>query len=408
MLELILFAYISPVLALNDAQQLVVESWRLVNQSYVDSYRFKEIHWKDLRQKVLEKTIENSEQAYKAIEAMLLPLGDPYTKFLRPSDYSMLKSSTEGNVNGVGIQLGARSSDGHIVVIAPLEGSPAAEAGLISGTEILEVDGESVDKLGLEATAARLRGQSGSHVVIKAILPMNNRNLSQAKSDHQNVTEFVLDRRQIDLHPVRSSILTTNEQKIGYIQITQFSEGVSEQVIKALNEINKQNVEMLIVDLRNNSGGLVNAGLEIANQLLDNGAIVETVNRDGISETIQSSKNQLFTGPMITIVNRGTASAGEILAGALQDNNRSQLIGGQTFGKGLIQSLISLGDGSGLTITVARYMTPQGRDIQKLGITPDYLLALPEPLNPGEDKDLWLSNSKILLKLSKTSTNKIN
>ena len=143
-------------MALNDGQQLVVESWRLVNQSYVDPDRFEAIRWKQLRQKALERPISSSEDAYGAIDWMLAPIGDPYTRLLRPSDYTALKASTEGSVSGVGLQLGIRRDDTAIVVIAPLEGSPAAEADIVSGSQLLRVDGLSTDSLGLEATAARL------------------------------------------------------------------------------------------------------------------------------------------------------------------------------------------------------------------------------------------------------------
>eukprot|EP00457_Paulinella_chromatophora_P001907 gb/GEZN01001909.1/.p1 GENE.gb/GEZN01001909.1/~~gb/GEZN01001909.1/.p1 ORF type:complete len:442 (-),score=-7.87 gb/GEZN01001909.1/:150-1475(-) len=390
--------------ALNDAQQLVVESWRLVNQSYIDPTRFNEVHWKQLRQKALEKKIENSDQAYNAIEEMLMPLGDPYTRLLRPNDYIALKSNTQGSVSGVGIQLGMR--DDHMIVIAPIEGSPAAEAGLLSGTEIVEINGECVKNLGLQTAAARLRGYTGTQVILKVIPPFHNdlfdqtvnANSMEGGGNARPTKEFILERRQIDLQPVCSKLLKNNYQTLGYLRITQFSESVPEQVRTSLADLEKHGMKGLILDLRNNSGGLVSAGLEVANQFLSNGSIVETVNREGISEVIAALKEQLFSGTMITIVNRGTASAAEILAGALQDNNRSILVGGQTFGKGLIQSLISLGDNSGLAITVARYTTPAGRDIQTLGITPDYLLASPEPLIPGDEKtDYWLKTSGYLL-----------
>ena len=146
-----------PAHALNDAQQLVVESWRLVNQAYLDPGTFDRIRWKRLRQKALEGTIETSEQAYSAIETMLLPLDDPYTRLLRPDDYAVMKASNQGSLSGVGLQLGHRKDSSATVVIAPLEGSPADDAGVVSGTEVLAVNGESVDNLGLEATAARLR-----------------------------------------------------------------------------------------------------------------------------------------------------------------------------------------------------------------------------------------------------------
>ena len=159
---------------------------------------------------------------------------------------------------------------------------------------------------------------------------------------------------------------------------------------EALRDLTGKEIEGLILDLRNNSGGLVSAGVAVANALLDAAPIVETQDREGLSSPVQAGPGSLYAGPMLTIVNGGTASASEILAGALQDNGRSALLGSRTFGKGLIQSLIALGDGSGLAVTVARYLTPSGRDIQDLGIEPDQLLAGPEPLNPGSDDDAWL------------------
>ncbi len=365
-------------MALNDAQELVVDAWRLVNQSYVDPQRFEEIHWKRLRQRALEQPISSSIDAYAAIETMLLPLGDPYTRLLRPSDYGALQSNTQGTVNGVGLQLALRSPDQQVVVIAPLDGSPAAEAGIASGSVVLAVDGMPTTELGLEGTASRLRGPSGSEVLLQLLNP-------QGRSQ-----ELSLERRQVDLRPVRSKRLRIDNHTLGYLRITQFAEPVAEQVQEALRDLTGKEIEGLILDLRNNSGGLVSAGVAVANALLDAAPIVETQDREGLSSPVQAGPGSLYAGPMLTIVNGGTASASEILAGALQDNGRSALLGSRTFGKGLIQSLIALGDGSGLAVTVARYLTPSGRDIQDLGIEPDQLLAGPEPLNPGSDDDAWL------------------
>jgi carboxyl-terminal processing protease len=195
------------------------------------------------------------------------------------------------------------------------------------------------------------------------------------------------------LQPVRSKTIRHQGHLLGYLRITQFAEPVPEQVRLALQGSDFAHIEGLILDLRNNSGGLVNAGVAVANALLDRQPIVETESRDGIRTPLQASAGQLYGGPMLTLVNGGTASASEILAGALQDNGRSALLGGRTFGKGLIQTLIPLGDGSGLAVTVARYLTPSGRDIQNLGIEPDGPLAAPEPLNPGGDQDSWLEQA---------------
>jgi carboxyl-terminal processing protease len=372
-------------LALSDAQQLVVEAWRLVNQSYLDPNRFEQVHWRRLRQKALERPIRSSTDAYDAIEAMLSPLGDPYTRLLRPEEYGALRSSTQGTVSGVGLQLGLRNSDQQVVVIAPLDGSPAAEAQIRSGSPLLRVNGQPTDALGLDQTAAALRGPSGSSVLVE-IQDANGKN-----------RELELERRQVDLRPVRSKRLRVAGHTLGYLRITQFAEPVPQQVKEALQDLQGQGIEGLVLDLRNNSGGLVSAGLSVADALLDARPIVETEARDGLSSPQQAGPGQLFAGPMLTLVNGGTASASEILAGALQDNGRSELVGVRTYGKGLIQTLLSLSDSSGLAVTVARYLTPNGRDIQNQGIEPDQPLPGPEPLNPGGDGDTWLDQATRLL-----------
>ena len=378
------FINVQATYGLNDGQQIVLESWSLVNQGYLDPTKFEQIRWKRLRQKALEEPISTSEEAYFAIDKMLQPLGDPYTRLLRPNDYNAMKASNLGSeINGVGLQLGARNEDGEIVVIAPLEGSPAADAGVLSGTLLLKINGESPQNLGLEATAARLRGDIGSQVLVE-IQPPNEEPL-----------EITLERRSVDLRPVRTRRLRNESHTIGYLRITQFSEGVPKQVKEALQELSEKEVEGLVLDLRNNSGGLVSSGLAVADAFLSNKPIVETRNRAGINDAIPAGIETLYDGPMVTIINGGTASASEILAGALQDNGRSQLIGNRTFGKGLIQSLSTLSDGSGLAVTVASYLTPAGKDIQNLGIEPDRLLDMPEPLNPGSNEDRWLQDAEL-------------
>ena len=375
----------APAQALSDAQQLVVEAWRLVNQSYVDPSRFEAVHWKRLRQKTLEQPIDTSADAYAAIGAMLAPLGDPYTRLLRPEEYSSLKANTRGSVSGVGLQLALRSIDDRIVVIAPLDGSPAAEAGIASGTAVLAVNGSSTRQLGLEGTASLLRGTAGSRVLLLLETPGGQRR------------ELELERRTVDLRPVRHRLIQLGSRRLGYLRITQFAEPVPAQVQEALTSEAFAAIDGLILDLRNNSGGLVSAGLAVANQLLDNEPIVTTQDRNGLSSPAQAGPGLLYGGPLLTLVNGGTASASEILAGALQDDGRSLLLGSRTFGKGLIQTLIPLGDGSGLAVTVARYLTPSGRDIQHQGIEPNLNLQGPEPLNPGGEHDRWLEQAADLL-----------
>ena len=368
--------------ALSDTQQLVVDSWRLVNQGFWNPEQLDAVRWKRQRQKAMERSIESSDDAYAAIESMLAQLGDPYTRLLRPADYTALKNSTNGSLSGVGLQLGPDESSSGVVVISALEGSPAGEAEITSGTQLLSVDGRAVVDLGLEGTVAALRGDVGSQVV----LTLDN--------GSGETTELTLERRSVDLRPVRTRRLRSGSHTLGYLRITQFSDGVPEQVKEALAELQNKEIEGLVLDLRNNSGGLVSAGLAVADDFLSGDAIVETRNREGINDTIQASLQTVYDGPMVTLVNGGTASASEILAGALQDNERATLLGGQTFGKGLIQTLTNLSDGSGLAVTVAGYVTPSGRNIQGEGIAPDRGLSDPEPLNPGGDGDRWLSEAE--------------
>jgi len=239
-----------------------------------------------------------------------------------------------------------------------------------------------VTDLGLEGTAAALRGDVGTQVVLSI------------EAADGSADEVTLERRSVDLRPVRTRRLRSDDHTFGYLRITQFTDGVPEQVQQALEELQDKNIEGLVLDLRNNSGGLVSSGLAVADDFLAGGTIVETRNRDGIDDAINANPSTLYDGPMLTLVNGGTASASEILAGALQDNERSTLLGHQTFGKGLIQTLTNLSDGSGLAVTVAGYVTPNGHDIQGEGIAPDRQLSDPEPLAPGGDGDRWISEAE--------------
>ena len=380
------FLTIADVQALSDSKQIVLDAWSLVNEGYYDPDRFDEIQWKKIRQKTLQKQIDTSEQAYKAIEEMLMPLEDPYTRVLRPKDYALLKSSNLGSeINGVGLQLGKDDESGKVIVISTLAGSPAEDAGILAGNFIESVNGESSLNLGLANTASKLRGEKGTKVLVEI-----------SNSDGES-KEIDLERRSVDLRPVRTKRLRDETHTIGYLRITQFSESVPKKIEEALQELNEKEVEGIILDLRNNSGGLVSSGIAVADSFLNKKLVVETKNREGIKDSIISEEKTAFNGPMVTLVNNGTASASEILAGALQDNGRSALIGKQTYGKGLIQSLKSLTDESGIAITVASYLTPKGNNIQGRGIIPDKILEFSEAKDFGSSEDKWVKNAEIYL-----------
>ncbi len=380
------FVYIPSVNALSDSKQFVLDAWTLVNEGYYDPELLDEIQWKRIRQKTLQKQIETSDDAYSAIEDMLKPLEDPFTRILRPKDYELLKTSNFGSeINGVGLQLAEDEISKKIKVISTLAGSPAEEAGIISGDIIDKVDGISSYELGLANTASKLRGESGTKVLV------------QITSMSDEIKEIDLERRSVDLRPVRTKRLRDDSHTIGYLRITQFSESVPKKIEEALKELKDKEVEGIILDLRNNSGGLVSSGIAVADSFLSELPIVETKDRNGIKDAIISQKNTYFDGPMVTLVNKGTASASEILAGSLQDNERSTLIGEKTYGKGLIQSLKSLGEDSGMAITVASYLTPKGNNIQGQGIIPDKILDFPEAREYGNSEDKWVKNAEIYL-----------
>ena len=380
------FLYPQRVDALSDSKQFVLDAWTMVNEGFYDPEKFDEIQWKRIRQKTLQKQIETSEQAYSAIEEMLRPLDDPYTRILRPKDYNLLRSSNFGSeINGVGLQLGEDETNNQVKVISTLAGSPAEEAGIISGDLIDKVDGIPSEELGLANTASKLRGESGTKVLV------------EITSNSGEIKEIDLERRSVDLRPVRTKRLRDDSHTIGYLRITQFSESVPKKIEEALEELKEKEVEGIILDLRNNSGGLVSSGIAVADSFLSTKPVVETKDRNGIKDAIISQEETSFDGPMVTLVNKGTASASEILAGSLQDNGRSLLMGEQTYGKGLIQSLKSLGEESGIAITVASYLTPKGNNIQGRGITPDKLLDLPDATDYGTTEDKWVRNAEIFL-----------
>ncbi|NEQ68834.1 MAG: PDZ domain-containing protein, partial [Symploca sp. SIO2D2] len=261
------------------------------------------------------------------------------------------------------------SQTGELEVVAPIAGSPASEAGIKARDRILEIDGTLASTLTIDEAAARMRGPAGTKVTLKV----------QAGNEEPKYIELVRDR--IALNPVYFTLAQQPDGfPVGYIRLTQFSANATEGIAEAIDSLESQGADAYILDLRNNPGGLLQAGIEIARLWLDEGTIVYTVNRQGTLGSFEANSLALNEDPLVVLVNQGTASASEILAGALQDNGRAKIIGEQTFGKGLIQSLFDLADGSGLAVTVAKYETPNHTDIHKLGITPDVQVPL-EPIS---------------------------
>ncbi|MBD2509707.1 PDZ domain-containing protein [Nostoc muscorum FACHB-395] len=377
-----------PAVALTGEQKLVSEVWRIVNRSYLDE-TFNHQNWAAVRQKVLEKPLTDSNASYAAIGKMLKSLDDPFTRFLDPEQYRSLKVNTSGELTGVGLQIVLNPETGKLEVVAPIAGSPADKAGIRPRDRILKIEGVPTKNLTLDEAATKMRGPSGSLVTLLI------------ERDGEPETEIRLTRDRIALNPVVSELrVSTEGTSIGYLRLTQFNANASMELAHAISSLEKKGAAAYILDLRNNPGGLLQSGIEIARQWLDSGTIVYTVNRQGIQGSFEAFGPALTTDPLVILVNQGTASASEILAGALQDNGRAQLVGETTFGKGLIQSLFELSDGSGLAVTIAKYETPQHRDINKLGIKPDKVISQ-DPINReqiGTEADLQYQAAVEILK----------
>ncbi len=355
---------VPPAAAFTPEQQLVLQAWRTINQAYYDN-SFNHQNWWLRRDRTLKDPIPNEEAAYQAITKMIGTLDEPFTRLLRPEQYHSLQVNTAGELSGVGLQIGVKADSKAIEVIAPILGSPAAKAGILPHDLITQIDATPTSELTLDTAAVRMRGPSGTNISL------------MVQTADRAPREVILIREKIELNPVTTELHTENGRKIGYLRLSQFSAKAAQELANRTKQLQQQGATAYILDLRNNPGGLVQAGVEIARQWLNEGTIVYTVDRQGAIDSIDANGTALTTAPLVVLVNEGTASASEILAGALQDNDRATLVGAKTFGKGLIQSLFDLPNGSGLAVTVAKYETPNHHDIHKLGITPDRLVPTP-------------------------------
>ena len=347
----------------NSPKAVLDEAWQIVNREYVDG-SFNHTDWKATRKSLLEKNYTSQEKAYEALSQALDQLNDPYTSFLDPEQFKALTSQTSGEMSGVGMQLKQEELTKTIVVVDVVENSPAMKGGLLPGDQIQEIDGTSTSDLSVSAAAKLIRGDVGTKVVLR-VLRNGDREF-----------DVTLTRERIELKAVSYDLKQEGNQHIGYIRLQEFSAHAGEQMERAIEDLNNQNPDGYVLDLRGNPGGLLRISIDIARMWMDKGAIVSTVDRDGDRQEVLADRSALTDKPIVVLVDGDSASASEILAGALKDNGRATIIGDQTFGKALVQSVHSLSDGSGLAVTIAHYYTPKGTDISKKGVTPDVVLNL--------------------------------
>jgi len=298
-----------------------------------------------------------------AIRGMLSTL-DPHSAYMTADMYKEMQVETKGEFGGVGIQIGVKEN--RLAVIAPIEGTPAHRAGVKAGDFITKVNDETTKDLTLMDAVQKMRGPKGSKV-----------NLTIQREGVPEALQFTLVRDTIKIESVKSKVL----DNIGYVRLTQFQESTGRDLSKVLKQFKEQKLQSTILDLRNNPGGLLTSAVEVSEQFLPSGKlVVYTKGRESKKdEWVSKGKDQMDDSPMIILVNEGSASASEIVAGALQDYGRAVIVGTTSFGKGSVQTILPLGDGSGLRLTTAKYYTPKGRSIQSTGITPDIVVKTQPP-----------------------------
>ncbi len=365
----------------NSYKEVIDHVWQIVYRDFLDSNgKFQKSNWINLRKEVLSKTYSDSNEAYDAIRDMLSNLDDSYTRFLEPKEFNQMRIDTSGELTGVGIQIVKDKESDDLMIISPIEGTPAFDAGIKARDKILSIDNISTEGMNIEDAVKLIRGQRGTKVKLEI--------LRGSQSFFKT-----LSREKIEIKSVSSKVnQTKNGLSIGYVRIKQFNANASKETRDAIKDLETKKVAGYVLDLRSNPGGLLESSIDISRHFINKGVIVSTVSKDGLKETKKGNGQALTKKPLVVLVNEGSASASEIVSGAIKDNKRGKLVGKKTFGKGLVQSMRTLVDGSGLTVTVAKYLTPNGTDINKSGIIPDIEVRM--NINPILQREIGTRKDK--------------
>ncbi|MCX5750490.1 MAG: S41 family peptidase [Candidatus Saganbacteria bacterium] len=314
-----------------------------------------------VRNDYLDKNIDGTKLVYGAIKGFLAALDDPYTRFMEPTAFKEMQIRMKGAYSGIGIYIGMKEKQ--LSVISPIKNTPAAKAGLKPGDAIVTIDGKSTVDMALEEAVSMIRGPKGTTVKL-GIFRKGAKASKEYPVTRDNIKIEILEEKQLS-------------KDIDYIRLNTFeNQGASIQIEKKIRAASTNGSKGLILDLRNNGGGLLQNAVEIGSMFIESGPIVFTVDRNGNKESLDSSGGVIWKGPMVVLVNEASASASEILAGALKDTQKATLVGTKTFGKALVQNVRTLSDGSAVLVTIAKYLTPSGDDINKKGIMPDVVVTL--------------------------------
>lgn len=373
--------------------RLTVTSVSAEGEGYEELKTFTEVM--SMVKKHYVEEVKSKDLVYGAIKGMLNSL-DPHSTFMTPEGYKEMQVDTKGEFGGLGIQIGVK--DGMLTVIAPIEDTPAYKAGIKAGDKIIKINTESTKDMTLHDAVSKMRGAPKTPVTITIL-----------REGWKETKDFTIIRDIIKIKSVKSKVLENN---IGYVKINQFQEQTASDLSAALKKLGDEKINALILDLRNNPGGLLNSAIDVSGRFLPKGKlVVYTKTKAGERTEFFTEENSYFTQPIIVLVNQGSASASEIVAGALKDWNRAVILGIQTFGKGSVQTVIPLTDGSGLRLTTAKYYTPKGKSIQSTGITPDIVVKLEakngakeHPVVREKDLERHLKNDQTDTKPEETET----
>ena len=362
--------------------QLIDQAWTILDQEFLDLDQvISPEQWTKLRRDLIAQSSGDTAAAHQAIRSLLARLGGP-TRFLSPQEFKESQANSD-ELTGIGIQLTMEKAKQKLIVLSPIEGSPASIAGLLPMDRIVSIDGTSTQGMTTIEAVALIRGQAGTEVILGL--------LRQGKAI---TIPIVRDRIRI---PVVSASINPADGgvSVGYIRLKQFNRNAQEEMKESIRDLEDKGVQGYILDLRMNPGGLLDAGVAIAEQWLNQGDIVQVRTRKGV-EVRRASGLALTDKPIVVLVNRGTAGAGEILAGALQDNGRALVVGQTTFGSGLIQTIRALADDSAIYVTTGEYLTPSGRALRIKGIQPDVDAALtPDELQTLKADDLGTAKDRV-------------
>jgi carboxyl-terminal processing protease len=329
------------------------------------------------------QNVSYQDLVYGALKGMLNTL-DPHSEFMEADKYKELQNDTQGAFGGLGIVVSVR--DNFLTVVSPMEDSPGFKAGILSGDRILRINGKNTEKMGLQEAVKSLRGDPGSEVTITCFRPSSNK-----------VKDYKLIRSTINVDMVKDingkKEFPLNENKIGYVSLAQFGEKTSDELEAALRKLKGQGMQALVLDLRWNPGGLLEQAVDVCEKFLPRGELVVTTEGRNASQNsvhrAMGRGDELRNMPIVVLVNLGSASASEIVAGCLQDLKRAIVLGEKTFGKGSVQSILPLQDGSALRLTTAKYFTPSHKVIHEEGITPDIFV----PMSEDEERDIQMQRA---------------